>query len=365
MISGNAGGSGGAGGGGIYIQNTARVDLGNTIVAGNASATRGPDLYRFDDARATFHSATGNLIGDNSGNRVRFAFSGNAGSGGGIGNFAGTTTLTNSTVSQNTARNGGGIHNSDRFDTEGILNLTGATIAFNDASITGGIENVSNRPASLSNTIVARNSASVSDSAPDFSGTIASTGSFNLIESGIAVTGITNGTNGNQVGGTTQNTRINPKLDPTLAPNGGTTFNHALLPDSPAIDKGSAAGVDQRGLTRPSDSQSIANAAGGNGNDIGAFEVQFLAPTAAVLSVSGRAVTAHGRGIRNALITLTDSTGSTRTARTTALGRYLFREVNAGETYVVSAKGRRFTFSQPAQVFSVNEDTVNIDFTAN
>ena len=55
------------GGGGIFIQDTATVDLGNTIVSGNISGGAGPDLYRFTST-ATFTTSGGNLIRDISGN---------------------------------------------------------------------------------------------------------------------------------------------------------------------------------------------------------------------------------------------------------------------------------------------------------
>ena len=157
----------------------------------------------------------------------------------------------------------------------------------------------------------------------------------------------------------------NPMLC-ALANNGGLTQTHRLLTGSAVIDRGSnalavnplnntALATDQRGAGFP-------RIIDGDGNgtatvDIGPFEVQF-APPAANVSVSGR-------GIKNVLITLTDSTGNTSTARTTTFGRYGFREFNAGETYVISAKGKRFTFSQPTQVLNVNEDAGNIDFIAN
>jgi len=75
--------------------------------------------------------------------------------------------------------------------------------------------------------------------------------------------------------------------DPMLGPlqdNGGPTFTHALLPGSPAIDAGKnfgAATTDQRGsgFVRTFDYASIANANGGDGTDIGAFEVQPPAPS--------------------------------------------------------------------------------------
>jgi hypothetical protein len=69
-------------------------------------------------------------------------------------------------------------------------------------------------------------------------------------------------------------------LDPTLKDNGGPTPTHALLPGSIAIDRGNSFGVtvDQRGFPRPSDFPDVSNKEGGDGSDIGAFELQV--PTA-------------------------------------------------------------------------------------
>jgi hypothetical protein len=80
-----------------------------------------------------------------------------------------------------------------------------------------------------------------------------------------------------------QNSVSNTGLDPTLADNGGPTLTHKLNAGSIAIDKGkTSAGetTDQRGLGRPSDFAGIANAAGGDGSDVGAFELQAPAPPA-------------------------------------------------------------------------------------
>ena len=63
-------------------------------------------------------------------------------------------------------------------------------------------------------------------------------------------------------------TNVNLMLGP-LANNGGPTLTMALLPGSPAIDAGAAAGApatDQRGVARPQ----------GPGVDIGAFEFQYI-----------------------------------------------------------------------------------------
>jgi hypothetical protein len=71
-----------------------------------------------------------------------------------------------------------------------------------------------------------------------------------------------------------------PQLVTPLAANGSLngTQTYALPPGSPAIDRGASAGqpTDQRDLSRPFDFTGIANAAGGDGADIGAFELQGI-----------------------------------------------------------------------------------------
>jgi hypothetical protein len=77
--------------------------------------------------------------------------------------------------------------------------------------------------------------------------------------------------------------------DPLLGPlqdNGGPTETMAPAAGSPAIDAGSELGetTDQRGDPRPVDFPGIANAVGGDGADIGAFEVQPTCATEATPS---------------------------------------------------------------------------------
>ncbi|HPM82318.1 MAG TPA: choice-of-anchor Q domain-containing protein, partial [Candidatus Anammoximicrobium sp.] len=77
-------------------------------------------------------------------------------------------------------------------------------------------------------------------------------------------------------------------VDPLLGPlqdNGGLTLTHALLPSSPAIDKGNSFGftTDQRGSQRPVDLPAYPNATGGDGSDIGAYE---FAPILATTTIS-------------------------------------------------------------------------------
>lgn len=88
-------------------------------------------------------------------------------------------------------------------------------------------------------------------------------------------------------------------LEP-LADNGGPTPTHALQADSPAVDRGTSFGfsIDQRGLPRPSDFPAISNTEGGDGADIGAFEVQ--APAAASPGGGGTPVVVTQRPTDNA-----------------------------------------------------------------
>ncbi len=70
-------------------------------------------------------------------------------------------------------------------------------------------------------------------------------------------------------------TNADPQLGP-LQDNGGATATMLPAAGSPAVDHGSAFGLtaDQRGLPRPLDFPAIANAAGGDGSDVGAAELQ-------------------------------------------------------------------------------------------
>ena len=194
-------------------------------------------------------------------------------SGGGVANAFGTVTITNSTISGNSATGsgtdgGGGIFNG----TSGGVNLTSSTITNNSASNFGGCAGVQNPSGAVNarNTIIALNTSTTGFGFPDFKGTLTSQG-FNFIGNSQGAT-ITPAQFTDQIG-----TGASPK-DPLLGPlknNGGSTQTHALLAGSTAIDKGDSGGssTDQRGYPRPADLPGIANVTGGDGSDIGAFEV--------------------------------------------------------------------------------------------
>jgi hypothetical protein len=117
------------------------------------------------------------------------------------------------------------------------------------------------------NTIVAGNTCAIG---PDVWGTMYSEG-YNLIGNAKDAAGFNAASLHDQLG--TPATPIDPKLA-ALADWGGPTWTMALLPGSPAIDQGNyASPTDQRGHARPYNQAAVANAPGGNGNDIGAYEV--------------------------------------------------------------------------------------------
>ena len=86
--------------------------------------------------------------------------------------------------------------------------------------------------------------------------------------------------------------------------------------------------------------------------------------TAANVSVSGRVLTAKVRGISNVRISVTDESGNTRTALSNPFGYYRFDELPAGQTYIFQTQSKRYQFTNPTQVLSVNGELTEVNFTA-
>ena len=165
------------------------------------------------------------------------------GQGGGIQNTE-NLTLENTTVSGNRSKFGGGI-----IQTSGTLRITDSTIAFNTAQQPGGGIFVNSGAPTFKNAIVSNNQS-------DFAGfkncSRSVTSEGNNLERGTSC-GFSEPGDKN----------ADPRLG-ELANNGGPTNTHALLRRSPAINAGGTPfpATDQRGIPRP---QGIAN-------DIGSFE---------------------------------------------------------------------------------------------
>ena len=226
-------------GGGIASQNEASTTIvTSSIISGNtADFGAGVSNYQGDV------SVSASTI---SGNRANIE-------GGGVNNYFGTSNLTNSTISGNSAIAGGGVSNFN-----GQTTIFSSTIANNAAYYGSGIINYYSQTI-LASTIVAGNQNS-----PDVLGRFFTSAGNNLIGNRGDVTTLIDGENNDLVG--TSDNPIDPLLG-DLQDNGGLTPTQALLPGSPAIDRGAdLEGIDQRGgdFVRPV----------GLGNDIGAFEVQ-------------------------------------------------------------------------------------------
>jgi len=379
----NGFGSGAAPGGGIYNDH-GTVTITDCVISGNF----GPGAGIYNDGNT---SGTASLTITNStisGNNSNFN------GGGGIFNTAhfggnASVSIANSTISDNISEDGGAIMNNTNGGTT-LMTITNSTISGNTATRFGGgfrnegglvLTNVTvtnNRGNSdgdvsgqgggiflqgltqpiLRNTIIAGN---VQGAGPGTTPNdidqccVDPISSFNLIGTG-GSGGLVDGVNSNQVG--IADARLGP-----LQNNGGPVFTHGFNNSSglsPAIDKGSAFGssFDSRGLPRTVDFLSIPNAAGGDGTDIGAYELQ--APTAAPVSVSGRVRTVDGRGLRGAIVSITDGNGTIRQVTTSTFGYYRFEGVTAGESYFVGVASKRYRFSS---IFvNVTDELSGLDF---
>jgi CSLREA domain-containing protein len=219
------------------------------------------------------------------------------------GNYA-STTVTSPTSPSNAAGRGGGIYSdgSTQVDQSTISgNVAGATGASDSDTATGGGLSEGNGPLAVTGSTFSDNSVSASgapslnaDGANLATGLSGGTFKSSIVANPVGasshncILGVSLTSNGYNLDeddscGLNQPTDLtgDPMLGP-LANNGGPTQTMRLLAGSPAIDKGKSFGAttDQRGAGFPriSDSATIANADGGDGADIGAFERDVVAP---------------------------------------------------------------------------------------
>lgn len=249
-------------GGGICSESdlghdTSRLTVVNSTIAGNWVGMYGGGIYndsysviRIDESTIEHNSAnTGGGIYNHSVSIITKTtiFSNTARtSGGGLYNYQASTKIKNSTITQNkSAFLGGGISNWWK------MYIVNCTIAENTTgeNYGGGIHNTGIF-VEISNSILAGNYPAEAD-CDDPDGTVVDLG-YNLVQDGSCISHTTSFAD-------------DPKLGP-LQDNGGRTYTHALLEDSPAIDAipihACAVAEDQRGISRPQ----------GDACDIGAFE---------------------------------------------------------------------------------------------
>lgn len=268
-----AGGISGIGGG---IASSGSLGIESSTITGNSANLDGGGLHNTGATRINNSTFAGNMAMisgggiENSGISMFITNSTLAGNtatvgGGAIDIFSGNAVIENSTISGNTVDtngvgSGGGINNNGN----GTLIISSSTICDNSViGDGGGIYNGPLGTVSLQSTIVANNVVTNGFGTELFGQYSAS---FSLIERRLGATFRETVPGSNRYG-------IDPLLGP-LAENGGPTLTHALLPGSPAINRGANLGIfvfspkpvfDQRGL-------GFVRAVGRA--DIGAFEVQ-------------------------------------------------------------------------------------------
>ncbi len=239
-------------GGGILYASNGTVNVTECVVSENRASSGG----------GIANSSTGTVNITNSiilGNSV---VGGAPSRGGGILVNSGTVNVTNSIIGGNSS-SGGGIRN-----VSGTMNISNSTIAGNDG---GGLYADVTGPTTVKSTIIFQNAGP--SAGANVSGSFTSDG-FNLI-------GVTNGSEGFTQPTDQTGTSFEP-LDAKLT--NAQIFGFPVLAqplcDSPALDKGTSAGLngtpptDVRGagFPRTIDDPELPNAAGGEGTDIGAFE---------------------------------------------------------------------------------------------
>jgi CSLREA domain-containing protein len=315
-----SGGNTTAAGSGIRVSGSSLLDLTNvrvrTNISGNAIyVTSGSSLNVFNSRIENNSGGSGIFLQQNTTTVIRHStISGNTGAttGGGINGGSGTLTIVNSTISGNTSNaSGGGLSSS------GTTSLYNVTISSNTAG-SGGSGNgggiLTTGSLTLRNSIVAGNTdAAISQVFNDCSGTLTSEG-YNLIQdtAGCTISGVATG----NVTGVSANLGA-------LQDNGGSTFTHALLAGSPAINAGDPAGCrDQTNALLLTDQRSYLR----DGTcDMGAYEYNSPGqatptntPTATNTATPTR--TATSTPTRTATPTRTPTATATRTATATPTG---------------------------------------------
>ncbi len=330
-------------GGGVYINSYYTVNISNFTISSN-TAKMGGGLSNEIDQQVSLSNGT---ISSNTSNCCDVG--GQASGGGGIVNNDGAMTLTNVTVSGNTATStggyGGGIINIQQMTLTNVtisgnsaqygagiyngagvgnsMSLTNVTISGNNhpsaAAGGGGIWNTTNGNLTIANATITQNTAAQSGgiqnlatvvsrntilagniSTPpwpiDCAGTITSNG-YNLVGN----------TTGCSFGSTTGDLlNVAPNLG-ALQNNGGSTQTHALNPSSPAVNTGNpavpgsggnaCAATDQRGISRPQ----------GTRCDIGAYEGSFITvtslnPSSRLAGSGGFTLNVFGSNFQNGFI---------------------------------------------------------------
>jgi hypothetical protein len=374
-------------GGGLETDGSGKIFVNFSTITGNSSVNQGAGIWLdaiqvgtvFQSANLT---VTGTLLNSNSalaannagggignagngavtitGSTLANNFSGGVGGGFGDQNAQGTLTVVNSTFANNNALGiGGGIEASGPSTTIADSTITGNTSQTGG----GGGLNVASASFTLNNTIVAGNFSNSTGMnfqgiAPDVFAAV-TTGNGNFIGIGDAnLTGITNGTNSNQIG--TAAAPLHALLGP-LQNNGGPTPTEAPLPGSPIIGTGVSGVIpantttDQRGFPRTV-----------NGLvDIGAFQFQNAALSVTITPTTPNIVV-NGTAAFN--VTVQNTSGNALPADNSVLSIALSSGLTATSplTFTLGAipAGQSQTFTFTAAATTLGNQTISASLTS-
>jgi Ca2+-binding RTX toxin-like protein len=275
------------GGGAILVQG-GNLTLADSVISGSLASIGGGGIQFFASyGQSSSLTVDHSTITDNRATTTGGGIEGNAGF---TGDNTASITVRDSTISGNHAGSYGAGVSAAAFSltsgrTESItVTITGSTVAGNDGGgpYAGGIfasasaysGSSGSAQVDLNDTIVSGNTKG--GSAPSDVGAKA----FDSTQVGLSADFSLIGASDSPVADPTPGSDIfgqDPQLGP-LQDNGGATPTQALPKTSPAVDKGKSFGLttDQLGRTRPFDFADVPNssAAGGDGSDIGAFELQ-------------------------------------------------------------------------------------------
>lgn len=111
--------------------------------------------------------------------------------------------------------------------------------------------------------------------------------------------------------------------------------------------------------------QDVVESAQPDGFGIDDITITALPPTAGDATISGRVTDGFGRAISQAAITVQDITGTPKVVYTNTFGYYSVKDLDVGQTYVVSVAARRHKFATSSIVVNLGDNIEGANFVAN
>lgn len=103
----------------------------------------------------------------------------------------------------------------------------------------------------------------------------------------------------------------------------------------------------------------------GSAGSLGACPGDPATTTAARVSLAGRVMTAGGRGIRGETVTVSGGgLMAPQSSLTSSFGFYIFENLVAGQTYIVSVGSKRYTYNVPSRLVNLVDAVADADFVA-